>query len=138
MGWPRSGLGEWVGHRATHLIAMTAVLDGRGVEADPDPINRLSAKVQAAVLRAAPTDLNASPPSVSLAALFQSSPTRSEKESAVWKRLADASPLNHVSADDPPTLLIHGDADETVNYQQSVTFAAAPQENGVPARCHNP
>lgn len=127
-------IGGMGGSSGAHLIAMTAALDGGGVVADSDPINRQSAKVQAVVLRAAPTDLTASPPSVTLTALFQGSPISGAKGSAGWKRLADASPLSHVSADDPPTLLIHGDADERVNYQQSVTFSAALQKSGVPSR----
>jgi acetyl esterase/lipase len=124
------------GSSGAHLIAMTATLDDRGMAGDPDPINRLSAKVQAVVLRAAPTDLTASRLSMSLAALFQvsPSPTTSAKGSALWKRLAQASPLRHVSRDDPPTLLIHGDADEAVDYQQSMTFVAALQKHGVASR----
>lgn len=33
--------------------------------------------------------------------------------------LRDVSPITHVSADDPPTLLIHGDADRAVPLGQS-------------------
>jgi len=41
------------------------------------------------------------------------------------------SPLSYVNAQTPPTYLIHGDADPTVPYTQSVTLQAALQAAGV-------
>jgi dipeptidyl aminopeptidase/acylaminoacyl peptidase len=38
-------------------------------------------------------------------------------DSVAWKK---ASPINHISPDDPPILLVHGKVDETVAYRQSV------------------
>jgi acetyl esterase/lipase len=43
------------------------------------------------------------------------------------------SPITHVSADDPPTLIIHGDKDNLVPIQQAETFVAKMKEAGVPA-----
>jgi acetyl esterase/lipase len=43
------------------------------------------------------------------------------------------SPINHVSADDPPTLIIHGDADKLVPIQQAEVIIAKFKEVGVPA-----
>jgi acetyl esterase/lipase len=43
-----------------------------------------------------------------------------------------ASPIAHVSADDPPFLIMHGDRDATVPVQQSEIFAAALQRARVP------
>jgi dipeptidyl aminopeptidase/acylaminoacyl peptidase len=42
-----------------------------------------------------------------------------------------ASPVTHISADDPPVLLLHGAADSVVPAQQSVEFAAALKAAGV-------
>lgn len=42
------------------------------------------------------------------------------------------SPLLHVSTDDPPTLLIHGTADELVPHSHSVNMHSALEEAGVP------
>jgi acetyl esterase/lipase len=127
-------IGAMGGSSGGHLIALTATLDGGGREDDPDPINQLSAKVQAAVLRAAPTDLTTFRSNVALPALFglASFPAKVAKTSPLGKRLADASPLMHVSPDDPPMLLICGDADDI--YQQNVTFVAALQTHRVPSR----
>jgi acetyl esterase/lipase len=45
----------------------------------------------------------------------------------------ETSPLTHVSSDDPPTLLFHGDKDELVPIQQSQEFERRMKEVG--ARC---
>jgi len=41
-----------------------------------------------------------------------------------------ASPYNYVDENDPPTLMIHGDKDTKVNYEQSVLFAKKGYETG--------
>ena len=46
--------------------------------------------------------------------------------------LRDISPINHVKPGLPPFLLIHGDADKTVPFQQSINFQAKLQSAGVP------
>jgi dipeptidyl aminopeptidase/acylaminoacyl peptidase len=46
----------------------------------------------------------------------------------------EASPVNHVTPDDPPFLLIHGDGDKTVPYQQSEIMEAALRKAGVPVK----
>jgi len=43
------------------------------------------------------------------------------------------SPITHVSADDPPTLIIHGDKDFLVPIQQAEIIVAKLREVGVPA-----
>jgi dipeptidyl aminopeptidase/acylaminoacyl peptidase len=47
------------------------------------------------------------------------------------KRFRDAAPVTYVTADDPPFLLIHGDADKTVPYNQSEAMEAALKKVGV-------
>ncbi len=42
------------------------------------------------------------------------------------------SPAYHVTKDDPPTLIIHGDADKLVPIQQSELIVAKLKEAGVP------
>ena len=42
------------------------------------------------------------------------------------------SPITHVSPDDPPTLIHHGDRDTLVPLQQSEVFVAKLKEAGVP------
>ena len=52
-----------------------------------------------------------------------------EKEKA-----ADISPILFVTPDDPPTLLIHGDADELVNISHSQKMFAAMQEHKIKSK----
>ena len=47
------------------------------------------------------------------------------------EKAADYSPIVHVTRDDPPTLLIHGDKDELVNISHSQNMYKALQETGV-------
>lgn len=42
-----------------------------------------------------------------------------------------ASPITHVTSDDPPTLILHGSIDSTVPIEQAELLAAALEKNGV-------
>jgi dipeptidyl aminopeptidase/acylaminoacyl peptidase len=50
------------------------------------------------------------------------------------KAYRDASPTTRVTGDDSPVLMIHGDADEIVPFQQSETFEQKLTTAGVAAR----
>jgi acetyl esterase/lipase len=54
-------------------------------------------------------------------------------ESPSEKQLAEASPIRQVSKDVPPTLILHGDQDRTVPYEQAVAFRDALAKKGVKA-----
>ena len=56
------------------------------------------------------------------------------KSSPDVKLYQEASPINHVSFDDPPFLIVHGDADKIVPYQQSENMEAALRKAGVPVK----
>jgi acetyl esterase/lipase len=123
------------GSSGGHLIALTALLAAPGIADDPDPVNREPATLQAIVLRATPTDLIAQAradhgggvagflelPWPADAAGVRQNP-RTEK------RYREASPSTYVSPKAPPTLLIHGDADESVPFQESVAMEAAARD----------
>ncbi|HVV99749.1 MAG TPA: prolyl oligopeptidase family serine peptidase, partial [Planctomycetaceae bacterium] len=47
-----------------------------------------------------------------------------------WKRLREVSPSSYVHAGMPPYLLIHGDKDPTVPYEQSTRFQKLMQDKG--------
>jgi dipeptidyl aminopeptidase/acylaminoacyl peptidase len=47
-----------------------------------------------------------------------------------------ASPVVHLDPKDPPTLLIHGDADPQMPFQQSEEFEKACKAAGVPVILH--
>lgn len=120
-----------------HLVSMLAVLDGTGDADDPDPANRMSAKVQAVVAIFPPTDLKriATPTGGTAVALFTGVRNmineNTPRTSPEYKRYAAASPVTHVTPDDPPFLLFHGDADATVPFEQSQLMEAELKKAGV-------
>jgi acetyl esterase/lipase len=126
------------GSSGAHLVSMLATLDGAGDQTDPDPVNRESAKLQCIVARAAPIDLTRMEPSLGAGALalllgarvVESTPKTSTEYKTAW----GASPLNYVSKDDAPVLLVHGDADRTVPFHQSELMEAALKKVGVPVK----
>jgi dipeptidyl aminopeptidase/acylaminoacyl peptidase len=56
--------------------------------------------------------------------------TDEEKILEIGRRI---SPINHVSSDDPPTFIIHGDQDTLVPIQQAQIIVDKLKEAGVPA-----
>ncbi len=123
-------IGGMGGSSGAHLISLLATMDGDGQPDDPSAINRESAKLQAAVIRAAPTDLRSDPTAPLFA--FRATAGREGTEEA-W-RLSKASPITYVTPDDPPFLLVHGDADTVVAFEQSVNMLAKLTEAGVESR----
>ena len=120
-------IGATGGSSGGHLVSLLGTLDGEGDPDDPSPINRESAKVQCVVARAAPVDLRLMP-GTNLFGFRQTIPREGNVE---FRLLAEASPLTYVSSDDPPFLLLHGDADPTVPFEQSESMKAALSAAGV-------
>ncbi len=126
------------GSSGGHLVSLLGTLDGTGDPADPDPVNRESSKIECAVARAAPIDLlqmGSSTVSDALALFLGARAVETTpKTSTEYKTAWAASPINHVSVDDAPFLLVHGDADTAVPFQQSVLMEAALRRIGVPVK----
>jgi len=140
-------IGGWGGSSGGHLVGMLATLDGKGQPGHEDPVEQESSKLQAAVLRAAPTSLaefhaGNAPDGVALVVSFTGAPTRpacrteADFASRSWCAQAyfEGSPVRHVSPDDPPILLIHGDQDRSVPYEQAELMYAALEREGVEAK----
>lgn len=52
-----------------------------------------------------------------------------------WNRIGrELSPLYHVDADTPPVLIIHGDDDDVVSFQQSEWYIEAAEKHGATAK----
>jgi acetyl esterase/lipase len=126
------------GSSGGHLVSMLGTMDGTGDASDPDPVNRESAKLQCITVRAAPTDLLRMSPSIiaDVVALFlgarvvESTPKTSMEYKTAWA----ASPINYVSVDAAPFLLVHGDGDRSVPFHQSELMEAALRKAGVPVK----
>lgn len=130
-------IGGWGFSSGAHIVALLGVLDGTGDITDPDPVNRVSAKLQCIVAGALPSDLSRSSGQLAgVVASFLGTPPfslGSQLEDALTILLArEASPLQHVSPDDPPFLLEHGDADQLVPFEQAVLMERALRDAGVP------
>lgn len=131
-------LGGYGGSSGGHLIALLGTLGGCGDPADPDPIQRLDARLQCVVARAAPMDIPQLGPTAiaDVVALYFGSrlsvppPVHSAEYRQAWQ----ASPLAHVDARSAPMLLLHGELDRSVPLQQSERMAAALREAGVAVR----
>ena len=136
-GIDRERIGGVGGSSGGHLISMLGVLQGDGHSDDPDPVERESAKPQAVLARAAPTDLTRFEgffSSATVASLLGMRLVRRDSPTTLEHRTYwDASPAAHVSPDDPPFLLIHGTADDRVPYARSEEFAARLAADGVKA-----
>ena len=136
-------IGAIGGSSGGHLASLLGTLDGSGDPADTDPVNNHSAKVQTVV---------AVYPAIDFLAFETSNPWAGGAISLLlgpvnpaWKPppLQDpdaimvyqqASPMSYLSSDDPPFLLIHGDADSVVPFSQSELFQKGLQEVNVEVR----
>jgi acetyl esterase/lipase len=131
-------IGAIGGSSGGHLVSMLGVLDGRGDPDDESPVNRLSAKVQCVVARAASASFlidrhGRGAPSMLLGAQVRPD---ADPGSVEYRRAVSASPLSHVTPDDPPFFFIHGDADDTVPIAHAEAMVAALRDAGVPVKLH--
>ena len=126
-------LGGVGGSSGGHLISMLGVLDAPGNPASDDPVERESGKLQTIMARAAPTNFTTSPGPSQSSYLGLRLHERDTPGTPEFDRFWQASPAAHVSPDDAPFLLIHGDADKRVPYEQSVGFQSLLQRMGVRA-----
>ena len=131
-------IGALGGSSGGHLVNMLGTLDGKG-DPDPDPVQGVSAKVQCVVALYAPSDMaKIDTPfgSVTATAFMGMRPPRGNtpRNAPDVKIYREASPVNHVTADDPPFLLLHGDNDQIVPFQQSEIMETALRKASVPVK----
>lgn len=126
-------IGVWGGSAGGHLALMVAVADDSAGLEGKGGNEKVSSRVAAACSWFGPAEFtvewkNANVESASVLRLFLGG-TRDEKPEA-YKL---ASPVTHVSKDDPPILMIHGDKDKVVPFSQSEIMLAKLKEAGVEA-----
>ena len=128
-------IGVTGGSAGGHLSAYMALQDDEANPKSKDPVARASSRVNFAIPFAGPTDWSL------LARIPHGHPayrqligyepgTPVEKMSA--KQMKDVSPITFVSKDDPPILIVHGDADGTVPFEHAKVLQAALKKAGVP------
>jgi acetyl esterase/lipase len=129
-----SRLGITSGSSGGHLSLMAAMTGDDGKPDSPDPIERVSSRVQAVVAWFPPTDMInwGAPGGYRLIPLLR--PGLFERMfgeiTDLESQLKSISPLYLVTKDSPPLLLIHGDADRTVPLQQSQIMKTKYEEQG--------
>lgn len=122
-------------------LSLTLGTQGRaGSETAKDPVDRASSEVQAVACFFPPTDfLNWSEPGDDQVGIgkvgsrFQGAfGPRSETAEGRRELGQEISPINFVTSNMPPTLVIHGDADKLVPIYQAQIFQKKCQEVGAP------
>ena len=120
-------LGVHGGSAGGHLSLVLGMASDAGDPAAEELFMRESNRVASVVAYYPPVDLRTMARGAVPATEGQRFPALNfEKEKA-----ADISPILFVTPDDPPTLLIHGDADTTVNISHSQRMFQALQENKI-------
>jgi len=127
------------GSAGGHLSAYMAVQDDEAKPDSEDPVERQSSRVLFAIPFAGPTDwglLSRIPHGhPAYRQLIGYKPGTPAGEMAA-DRIKDVSPLSFVSADDPPMLIVHGDADRIVPIEHAQALAAALKKAGVPVELY--
>ncbi len=144
-------LGIIGGSAGGHLSLMAGTAGDDGDAKAKDPVAQASSRVQAVACYFPPTDfLNYGAPGINarettvgkmFVAPFQFKRLDKETKSfdvvtskgLIRDILSEVSPITHVSADDAPALIIHGDNDLLVPYQQAELFVDKMQKAGVAA-----
>ena len=133
-----------------HLALMSGLADSSFVINSPDPVDRVSSKVQAVVSFYPATDFlywNVEGQDASSALLFKNLNHLLEfrnwnaqrrqfnyiADSTKWRSiLKEISPVNHVSSNDAPVLIFHGDNDGIVPFRQTELFVKKMEAAKIP------
>ncbi len=107
-----------------HLVALLGTAD-QSAGWDVGEYLDQSSRVQAVVAMAPPTDLTKKFPNADMELL---------RQMGSGQNFAADSPITYVTRDDPPFLLIHGDKDGVVPYEQSQLMYERLIQTGVPAQ----
>jgi acetyl esterase/lipase len=145
-------LGITGGSAGGHLSLVQGLAGTSGDPKAKDPVDRESSRVAAVACFYPPTDFfnygkpgeNALGRGVLAAFKAPFDFHEFDKKTNTFERITDEtkieaigkmiSPITHVSKDDPPTLIIHGDADKLVPIQQAEILIKKLQDAGVEAK----
>ena len=123
-------VGVWGGSAGRHLAALLGTAAAADFSTMPakvrDKIDE-SVRVQCVIDMYGPADFNLARKETTKFKLV--GPSANEEE--LLMKIRSASPITYVRRDNPPFLLQHGDADQTVPLEQSRAFSEALQKAGV-------
>lgn len=142
-------IGVTGGSAGGHLSLMLGTAADKGNPLAKDPVDKTSSRVQAVACFFPPTDfLNYGKPGENALGrgilkgfkppfdFHEQDPTTKvfrpiTDEAKIISIGKEISPINHATADDPPTLIIHGDADQLVPIQQAKLIIDKLKKEGV-------
>ncbi|MBC8496452.1 MAG: alpha/beta hydrolase, partial [Chloroflexi bacterium] len=119
-------IGAFGGSAGGHLVALLGTSDASSGLEGPGDYQEYSSRVQAVVNLFGPTDDEAFCIPAKIETVFGASSCEDEV-------ITTASPMTHISADDPPFLIFHGDQDDVVPISQSERLHEALSVGGVPS-----
>ena len=129
-------IGITSGSSGGHLALMVGMTGDDGNPDSKDPVERVSSRTQAIVSWFPPTDMVNWGMKDGYKMIKLARPTLFDEMfgtvTDLTTQLKEISPLYHISEDDPPLYLIHGDSDKTVPLQQSQVLEAAYKEAKIP------
>ena len=127
------------GSAGGHLSAYVALRDDKAKPTSKDPVQRHNSRVLFAIPFAGPTDwrllsriTHGHPAYRQLIGYKPGTPA----SRMAADRIKDVSPVSFVSADDPPMLIAHGDADRIVPVEHAKVLQAALKKARVPVELH--
>tara|TARA_R110002096_G_scaffold203718_17_gene389112 strand:+ start:7539 stop:8426 length:888 start_codon:yes stop_codon:yes gene_type:complete len=132
-------IGVTGGSAGGHLSAYVALQDDEQDPGADDPVSKLSSRVSFAIPFAGPTDwgllgkVEHKHPAYRQLLGYKPGTPASEMSVDLKK---DVSPLSFVSEDDPPILIVHGDADVVVPFEHAEVLETALKGAGVPVELY--
>ena len=130
LGVDANRLGVWGQSAGGHLSLLLGNASDNGDPLSEDPILRVSNRVAAVAAIYPPVDFRPT-------ARATSPDVTNTRYPALDFDLSEVeaySPIMHVSSDDPPTLLVHGDSDSLVDVSNSYDLFAVFQEHSVESK----
>lgn len=127
-------IGVWGESAGAQLAALLGTMDDQFSEYDIGEYTTFSSRVQAVVDLFGPSDFITfyyDGNHISLGPTTESIFGSDDIHDPIF---TDASPVTHISSDDPPFLIVHGDADESVPLSQSQEFYTKLLAAGVDAQ----
>lgn len=124
-----NNIGVIGGSAGGHLAAMVALTRPQDNLEPPGPYAGISSAVQAAIPMYGIHNLMTFEDTKDAVTLHLGA--TKEQKPELWLL---ASPVNHIDANDPPFLILHGTADKTVPVSQSVELHNKLKQSGVPSR----
>jgi acetyl esterase/lipase len=125
-------LGAYGTSAGANLVGLLAFQDGVGDANSDDPVERFSAKVQAAVIRCGGLDFTVPQGDTGVIASYLGEPrTGTTPPNALSEIWIEASPMTYLSDEDPPVLITHAMDDPIASFEAAEIGFQALRDAGL-------